>query len=187
MRTGRDLTVNPVTPGCTFLWDDGSPCPPPPLPFIRQLHTNRDLSFQTYAKFSGAPLKVHKLSNPWRSPSGTCCAHTRMYPPPPPPMPPDTPLPLIPGQLPALKTPQDGVVFQTSDIITHLRKQVSGDRETPRAVDVRRDPLSEDGSGITGVCCVSRNITQITTCPPKKEPTPWPSSLCWRRGYCPRW
>lgn len=54
------------------------------------------LTVLTYAKFSGAPLKVHKLSNPWRSPS---------------------------GQLPALKTPQDGVVFQTSDIITHLRKQ----------------------------------------------------------------
>ncbi|KAG8538003.1 hypothetical protein GDO81_023451, partial [Engystomops pustulosus] len=50
----------------------------------------------TYAKFSGAPLKVHKLSNPWRSPS---------------------------GQLPALKTLDEGVVFQTSNIITHLRKQ----------------------------------------------------------------
>ncbi|XP_056407975.1 metaxin-1 [Hyla sarda] len=54
------------------------------------------LTVLTYAKFSGAPLKVHKLSNPWRSPS---------------------------GQLPALKTPDAGVVFQTSNIITHLRKQ----------------------------------------------------------------
>ncbi|XP_053552954.1 metaxin-1-like [Bombina bombina] len=52
--------------------------------------------FQTYAKFSGAPLKVHKISNPWRSPS---------------------------GYLPALKTQDDGVVFQTNRIITHLRKQ----------------------------------------------------------------
>ncbi|XP_068108646.1 metaxin-1 isoform X1 [Hyperolius riggenbachi] len=51
---------------------------------------------ETYARFSGAPLKVHKLSNPWRSPS---------------------------GQLPALKTPDDGVLFQPSKIITHLRKQ----------------------------------------------------------------
>ncbi|XP_073524726.1 metaxin-1 [Phyllobates terribilis] len=54
------------------------------------------LTVLTYAKFSGAPLKVHKISNPWRSPS---------------------------GQLPALKTLQDGVVFQTCKIITHLRKQ----------------------------------------------------------------
>ncbi|KAM9294625.1 metaxin-1 [Gastrophryne carolinensis] len=54
------------------------------------------LTVLTYARFSGAPLKVHKLSNPWRSPS---------------------------GQLPALKTPDQGVLFQPSKIITHLRKQ----------------------------------------------------------------
>ncbi|XP_066465044.1 metaxin-1 [Eleutherodactylus coqui] len=54
------------------------------------------LTVLTYAKFSGAPLKVHKLWNPWRSPS---------------------------GRLPALKTRQDGVIFQTSKIITHLKKQ----------------------------------------------------------------
>ncbi|KAM4664190.1 metaxin-1 [Discoglossus pictus] len=54
------------------------------------------LTVLTYAKFSGAPLKVHKISNPWRSPS---------------------------GRLPALKTQDAGVVFQTSRIITHLRKQ----------------------------------------------------------------
>lgn len=28
------------------------------------------LFFQTYARFTGAPLKVHKITNPWRSPSG---------------------------------------------------------------------------------------------------------------------
>ncbi|XP_069805828.1 metaxin-1 [Dendropsophus ebraccatus] len=54
------------------------------------------LTVLTYAKFSGAPLKVHKLSNPWRSPS---------------------------GQLPALRTPDEGVVFHTNNIITHLKKQ----------------------------------------------------------------
>ncbi|XP_018421371.1 PREDICTED: metaxin-1 [Nanorana parkeri] len=54
------------------------------------------LTVLTYARFSGAPLKVHKLSNPWRSPS---------------------------GKLPALKTPNDGVLFQPAKIITHLRKQ----------------------------------------------------------------
>ncbi|NP_001084470.1 metaxin 1 S homeolog [Xenopus laevis] len=54
------------------------------------------LTVLTYAKFSGAPLKVHKITNPWRSPS---------------------------GRLPALKTSDDGVLFQPSRIITHLRKQ----------------------------------------------------------------
>ncbi|NP_001016747.1 metaxin 1 [Xenopus tropicalis] len=54
------------------------------------------LTVLTYAKFSGAPLKVHKVTNPWRSPS---------------------------GRLPALKTHDDGVLFQPSKIITHLRKQ----------------------------------------------------------------
>lgn len=28
------------------------------------------IALQTYARFTGAPLKVHKISNPWRSPSG---------------------------------------------------------------------------------------------------------------------
>jgi len=27
-------------------------------------------SLKAYAKFSGAPLKVHKITNPWRSPTG---------------------------------------------------------------------------------------------------------------------
>ncbi|KAM9001893.1 metaxin-1 [Sarcophilus harrisii] len=50
----------------------------------------------TYARFTGAPLKVHKISNPWRSPSGT---------------------------LPALRTSEGGVISQPHKIITHLRKQ----------------------------------------------------------------
>lgn len=29
---------------------------------------------QTYARFTGAPLKVHKVTNPWQSPSGTLCS-----------------------------------------------------------------------------------------------------------------
>ncbi|KAI2519500.1 MTX1 isoform 7 [Pan troglodytes] len=29
------------------------------------------LAVLTYARFTGAPLKVHKISNPWQSPSGT--------------------------------------------------------------------------------------------------------------------
>ncbi|XP_051991557.1 metaxin-1-like isoform X2 [Xyrauchen texanus] len=49
-----------------------------------------------YAKFSGAPLKVHKITNPWRSPTGT---------------------------LPALKTREEGSISQPSKIIIHLRKQ----------------------------------------------------------------
>lgn len=42
------------------------PCPWPLcllLPFL-----------QTYARFTGAPLKVHKITNPWRSPAGTQCS-----------------------------------------------------------------------------------------------------------------
>ncbi|XP_036611856.1 metaxin-1 isoform X1 [Trichosurus vulpecula] len=50
----------------------------------------------TYARFTGAPLKVHKITNPWRSPSGT---------------------------LPALRTSDAGVISQPHKIITHLRKQ----------------------------------------------------------------
>ncbi|XP_029435320.1 metaxin-1 [Rhinatrema bivittatum] len=54
------------------------------------------LAVLTYARFSGAPLKVHKITNPWRSPSGS---------------------------LPALTTEDSGVLSQTQAIITHLRKQ----------------------------------------------------------------
>ncbi|XP_066540093.1 metaxin-1a [Hoplias malabaricus] len=49
-----------------------------------------------YARFAGAPLKVHKLSNPWRSPTGS---------------------------LPALKTKEEGSFSQPSKIIIQLRKQ----------------------------------------------------------------
>uniref|UniRef100_A0A8C9KQ51 Metaxin-1 n=1 Tax=Panthera tigris altaica TaxID=74533 RepID=A0A8C9KQ51_PANTA len=31
------------------------------------------LAVLTYARFTGAPLKVYKITNPWRSPSGTQC------------------------------------------------------------------------------------------------------------------
>uniref|UniRef100_K7FM71 Metaxin-1 n=1 Tax=Pelodiscus sinensis TaxID=13735 RepID=K7FM71_PELSI len=48
-----------------------------------------------YARFTGAPLKVHKVTNPWRSPSGC---------------------------LPALRTKEDGVLSQVPQILTpHLR------------------------------------------------------------------
>ncbi|XP_035135705.1 metaxin-1 isoform X2 [Callithrix jacchus] len=50
----------------------------------------------TYARFTGAPLKVHKISNPWRSPSGT---------------------------LPALRTSHGEVISVPHKIITHLRKE----------------------------------------------------------------
>ncbi|XP_076842845.1 metaxin-1a isoform X2 [Brachyhypopomus gauderio] len=49
-----------------------------------------------YARFTGAPLNIHMLSNPWRSPTGS---------------------------LPALKTRDEGAFSQPSKIITHLRKQ----------------------------------------------------------------
>ncbi|KTG06908.1 hypothetical protein cypCar_00003396 [Cyprinus carpio] len=54
------------------------------------------LAVLAYAKFAGAPLKVHKITNPWRSPTGT---------------------------LPALKTREEGSISQPSKIIIHLRKQ----------------------------------------------------------------
>ncbi|KAJ0000641.1 hypothetical protein NQD34_012483 [Periophthalmus magnuspinnatus] len=54
------------------------------------------LTVLAYAQFAGAPLKVHKISNPWRSPSGS---------------------------LPALKTNQNETLTRPSDIIIHLRKQ----------------------------------------------------------------
>ncbi|KAM9805478.1 metaxin-1-like [Syngnathus typhle] len=49
-----------------------------------------------YAQFSGAPLKVHKLSNPWRCPGGT---------------------------IPALRTAHKEALWRPSDIIVHLQKQ----------------------------------------------------------------
>ncbi|KAM3614596.1 uncharacterized protein V6R79_016574 [Siganus canaliculatus] len=49
-----------------------------------------------YAQFAGAPLKLRKTSNPWRSPSGS---------------------------LPALRTNQNETLSRPSDIIIHLRKQ----------------------------------------------------------------
>ncbi|KAG7457940.1 hypothetical protein MATL_G00232520 [Megalops atlanticus] len=54
------------------------------------------LTVLAYAKFAGAPLKVHKIANPWRSPTGS---------------------------LPALKTREEGSLSQPSKIIIHLRKQ----------------------------------------------------------------
>ncbi|XP_068425384.1 metaxin-1a [Clinocottus analis] len=49
-----------------------------------------------YAQFAGAPLKLRKMSNPWRSPSGL---------------------------LPTLRTNQKENLTRPSDIIIHLRKQ----------------------------------------------------------------
>ncbi|CAB1350996.1 unnamed protein product [Coregonus sp. 'balchen'] len=56
------------------------------------------LTVLAYAKFAGAPLKVHKITNPWRSPTGT---------------------------LPSLKTTEEstGSLSKPSNIIIHLRKQ----------------------------------------------------------------
>ncbi|KAK2518178.1 metaxin-1 isoform X2 [Columba livia] len=54
------------------------------------------LAVLTYARFTGAPLKVHRVTSPWRSPSGS---------------------------LPALKTRDKGTISKTQQIITHLRKQ----------------------------------------------------------------
>lgn len=54
------------------------------------------LAVLAYAKFAGAPIKVHKITNPWRSPTGS---------------------------LPALKTREEGSISQPSKIIIHLRKQ----------------------------------------------------------------
>ncbi|XP_052326244.1 metaxin-1-like isoform X2 [Oncorhynchus keta] len=57
------------------------------------------LTVLAYAKFAGAPLKVHKITNPWRSPTGT---------------------------LPALKTTEESTrsLSKPSNIIIHLRKQI---------------------------------------------------------------
>ncbi|XP_077382009.1 metaxin-1a [Festucalex cinctus] len=49
-----------------------------------------------YAQFSGAPLKVHKVCNPWRAPGGV---------------------------IPALRTAHKEALWRPSDIIIHLRKQ----------------------------------------------------------------
>jgi len=54
------------------------------------------LTVLAYAKFAGAPLKIHKITNPWRSPTGV---------------------------LPALKTRDEGSVSKPSNIIIQLRKQ----------------------------------------------------------------
>ncbi|XP_068180304.1 metaxin-1a [Antennarius striatus] len=53
------------------------------------------LVVMAYAQFAGAPLKVTKTSNPWRSPS---------------------------GKLPALRTNEE-ILSRPADIIIHLRKQ----------------------------------------------------------------
>lgn len=81
---------------------------------------------QAYAQFAGAPLKLRKTSNPWRSP---CGEET-------PPTPCDTWSTRVsshsppvfcasPGSLPALRTNQNGTLSRPSDIIIHLRKQVT--------------------------------------------------------------
>ncbi|XP_057689293.1 metaxin-1a [Corythoichthys intestinalis] len=54
------------------------------------------LMLLAYAQFSGAPLKVRKVCNPWRSPGGS---------------------------LPAMRTADKEALLQPSDIIIHLRKQ----------------------------------------------------------------
>uniref|UniRef100_A0A674GW23 Metaxin-1 n=1 Tax=Taeniopygia guttata TaxID=59729 RepID=A0A674GW23_TAEGU len=58
--------------------------------------TPRDRARRTYARFTGAPLKVHRVTSPWRSPS---------------------------GHLPALRTRDEGIISKPQQIITHLRKQ----------------------------------------------------------------
>ncbi|KAM4861732.1 metaxin-1 [Thomomys bottae] len=54
------------------------------------------LTVLTYTRFTGAPLKIHKITNPWRSPSGT---------------------------LPALRTSHGEVISTPQKIITYLRKE----------------------------------------------------------------
>lgn len=83
------------------------------------------LFFQAYAQFAGAPLKLRKISNPWRSPSGeaaalqtheeetlTCWKRLLIF------------VFLSSGSLPALRTNQKETLSRPSDIIIHLRKQV---------------------------------------------------------------
>lgn len=54
------------------------------------------LAVLTYTRFTGAPLKVHKITNPWRSPSGT---------------------------LPALRTTQGQIISVPCKIINQFRKE----------------------------------------------------------------
>ncbi|XP_038167017.1 metaxin-1 isoform X2 [Arvicola amphibius] len=54
------------------------------------------LAVLTYTRFTGAPLKIHKISNPWQSPSGT---------------------------LPALRTSNGEVLSAPHKIITRLRRE----------------------------------------------------------------
>lgn len=83
---------------------------------------------QAYAQFAGAPLKLRKICNPWRSPGGESdrcssaslrwkksskTSHALL-------------LPMVsPGSLPALRTNQNETLSRPSDIIIHLRKQVN--------------------------------------------------------------
>ncbi|KAM9623350.1 metaxin-1 isoform 2-T2 [Morphnus guianensis] len=71
------------------------------------------LAVLTYARFTGAPLKVHRVTSPWRSPSGWHPGHCCLQP----------PLSLLSGHLPALKTRDEGTISKMQQIITHLRKQ----------------------------------------------------------------
>lgn len=65
------------------------------------------LAVLTYARFTGAPLKVHRVCSPARSPT---------------------------GHLPALKTGDGGVISKPQHIIAHLRKQrFDGDSEVSAA------------------------------------------------------
>uniref|UniRef100_H9G653 Metaxin n=2 Tax=Anolis carolinensis TaxID=28377 RepID=H9G653_ANOCA len=82
--SGRNKMAAPVE---FFCWAGGWGLPSVDPPCLAVL---------AYARFTGAPLKVHKVSSPWRSPSGT---------------------------LPALKTPDEGVLSDPQQIITYLRKQ----------------------------------------------------------------
>ncbi|KAL2771605.1 metaxin-1 isoform 2 [Daubentonia madagascariensis] len=75
------------------------------------------LAVLTYARFTGAPLKVHKITNPWRSPSGT---------------------------LPALQTSHGEVISVPHKIITHLRKEIHTFWiDTKNYVDVTRKWYAE--------------------------------------------
>lgn len=81
--------------------------------------------FQAYAQFAGAPLKLRKISNPWRSPSGEAAPLQTHE---------EETLTLFTviidffflssGSLPALRTNQKETLSRPSDIIIHLRKQV---------------------------------------------------------------
>ncbi|XP_077454636.1 metaxin-1-like [Stigmatopora argus] len=76
-----------ATPDELFVWEGDWGLP----------SVNSDcLMLLAYAQFSGAPLKVHKVCNPWRSPGGS---------------------------LPAMRTADKEALCRPSDIIIHLRKQ----------------------------------------------------------------